>query len=52
MFADIHPCDWAIVKPFVEILEDDFLIGEIVDEVGHLWDEFADVEGSDVVVGQ
>lgn len=40
------------MEAFVEVLKDYFLIGEVVDEIGHLRDEFADVESGNIVIGQ
>ena len=40
------------MKAFVKVLKNDFLIGEVVDEIGHLRNEFAYIESGNIVVGQ
>ena len=31
LFTDVHACDGMVVKTFVEILEDDFFVSEVIE---------------------
>jgi hypothetical protein len=52
LLTDIQPSDRIIMKPFIDILKDYFLVSNIVDQIRNLRNQLAYVERSNIVVSQ